>query len=81
MLLEIYAVPGVLMIEILTVYNVYTRPTELLMVSTASVVFSAADATVNVSVTTSFPASSHEVTRVSARPNHPEVAHGALRQQ
>lgn len=60
MLLEIYAVPGVLMIEILTVYNVYTRPTELLMVSTASVVFSAADATVN--VTTSFPASSHEVT-------------------
>ena len=69
------------MIEKLTVYNVYTRPTELLMESTASVVFSAANATVNVSVTTSFPGSSHEVTRVNARPNHPEVAQGTLRQQ
>ena len=50
------------MIEILAVYNVYTRPTEMIMESTASVVFPAADATVNLSVTASFPGSSHEVT-------------------
>ena len=62
MLLEIQAVPAVLMIEILAVYNVYTRPTELIMESTASVVFPVADATVNLSVTASFPGSSHEVT-------------------
>ena len=56
MLLEILAVPAVLMIDILIAYNVNKQPSELVKSAVSVDVFSAA----NVSVT-SFPEFSHEV--------------------